>query len=70
MMALAGLYFLDERFVCMTQASCDHLKDIHTRMPVFLDDQTIFEWLDCKNSFNYCEKLINKSKVYESVESY
>ena len=71
MMALAGLYFHDERFVCMTQASVENLKDIHHRMPVFLDEETIVKWLDCKNySFQDCEKQIKNLKVYEQIDQF
>ena len=61
-MILAALK-MEDKVVLMTQQSIDCLSDIHHRMPVFLDKETIGPWLD-SNSFNEVEKLIKNSKIW------
>ena len=54
--------------VLMTQPSsvAGQLKDIHHRMPVFLDQQSLRMWLDTENyAFERCESQIMKLKVFD-----
>lgn len=81
-MVLAGLYVeridpetkeLYRKVVLMTQSSSKvpTLKAVHHRMPVFLDETTLYKWLDGPQfSFTQCEKAIEKSKVTDHLEAY
>ena len=60
--------FIQHYVILMTQSSyhAPHLKQVHHRMPVYLDEKTLRMWLDSeKYCFEECEDIIEKLDVWK-----
>lgn len=74
-LSLGGVFKLtsDEKgnselsFVIITTAANDHMKDIHSRMPLIIDDEALDYWIDKGTSINIIEEIL-KSNVNRDLK--
>lgn len=75
LLSLGGVYkiYLDEnlekrlKFVIITTAADDNIRDIHSRMPLFIKDNQVDYWLNRNTPIKFIEEIINSNKGIQFV---